>query len=173
MSMVSDLVIRPAVESDLDHIVRIYNHYVVHTPVTFDTRPFSVSDKRDWYMSFDPRGPHRLLVAVLRDKLAGYASSYELKSRPAYDTSVETTIYLDPQLTSKGIGSVLYSELMAQLVSIPNLHRAYSAIALPNDASVALHARLGFTYVGTFAEVGHKFDRYWDVVWYEKDLSGE
>ena len=171
--MTADLTIRPADDSDLASIVDIYNHYVVHSPITFDTRTFAVDDKRTWYESFDNDGTHRLLVAELGGRVSGYASSCGLKSRPAYDRSVETTIYLDPGAVGKGIGGALYSELIAQLASIPSLHRAYGAIALPNDASVALHAKLGFTYVGTFAEVGYKFDRYWDVAWYEKDLSGE
>ncbi len=52
------------------------------------------------------------------------------------------------------------------------MHRAYAGIAVPNEASIALHARLGFERVGTFSEVGFKFDRYWDVIWFERDCDG-
>jgi L-amino acid N-acyltransferase YncA len=53
---------------------------------------------------------------------------------------------------------------------VGNLHRAYAGVALPNDASVALHERLGFREVGTYVEVGRKFSRYWDVRWFERSL---
>ncbi|HBY24876.1 MAG TPA: GNAT family N-acetyltransferase, partial [Propionibacteriaceae bacterium] len=51
-----------------------------------------------------------------------------------------------------------------------DLHRAYALISLPNDASVALHERFGFSLAGTMREIGRKFDRFWDVAFYEKPL---
>ena len=86
--------------------------------------------------------------------------------------SVETTVYLDPAATGSGLGTLLYGTLIDRLVGDDRLHRAYGGIALPNDASVALHEKLGFEHVGTYREVGRKFGRYWDVAWFEKDLSG-
>ncbi len=163
--------VRAARAADLPGLVDIYNHYVVNTAVTFDTRPFSVDERHAWFDGFASDGIHRLLVAEADGRLAGYASSSALKARAAYDRSVETTIYLRPALTGSGIGGKLYGELISGLAGDPRLHRAYGAIALPNNASVALHERLGFSLVGTFAEVGFKFDRYWDVAWYEKDLA--
>ena len=81
-------------------------------------------------------------------------------------------MYLDPGVTGCGIGTELYSGLLTELDREPNLHRAYGGISLPNPASIALHRRLGFRHVGTFHEVGYKFDRYWDVARYERELAG-
>lgn len=163
--------VRPAVHADLPALVDIYNHYVLETPVTFDTEPFTVEARETWFSSFSENGPYRLLVAARGEVVRGYASSSCFKPRKAYDVSVETTIYLDPDAIGDGIGSALYGALMEQLVADARLHRAYGGIALPNDASVALHEKFGFQHVGTYREVGRKFDRYWDVAWYECDLD--
>lgn len=169
--MSADVSIRPAGLEDLPALVAIYNHYVSETAITFDTDPFSVDARRPWFDSFSESGRYRLLVADRQGAVAGYASSSCFKTRKAYDVSVETTIYLDPLAVGGGIGIALYGELLRELVAHPELHRAYGGIALPNDASVALHRKLGFEHIGTYREVGRKFGRYWDVAWYEKDLS--
>jgi phosphinothricin acetyltransferase len=92
--------------------------------------------------------------------------------KPAYDTSVEVTIYLAPDAGGCGVGTRLYKALFEALAD-EDLHRAYAGIAQPerNEASVRLHERFGFRHVGTYREVGRKFGRYWDVAWYEKELS--
>ena len=169
--MSADVSIRPGGLEDLPALVAIYNHYVSETAITFDTDPFSVDARRPWFDSFSESSRYRLLVADRQGAVAGYASSSCFKTRKAYDVSVETTIYLDPLAVGGGIGIALYGELLRELVAHPELHRAYGGIALPNDASVALHRKLGFEHIGTYREVGRKFGRYWNVAWYEKDLS--
>lgn len=164
--------IRSAVEGDLTALVRIYNHYVTGSHVTFDTEPFSVDERRSWFESFSPSGPHRLFVAELDSHAIGYASSKEFRPKRAYSRSVETTIYLDPEFVGRGIGRALLGTLLEALESEDGVHRAYGGIALPNPGSVALHERFGFELAGTFREVGHKFGKYWDVSWYERDCSG-
>ena len=164
--------VRFAESDDLNRLVEIYNHYVTETHITFDTEPFAVAQRIQWFNQFAQEGRYRLLVAEDDDEILGYASSTVFKPRVAYNTSVETTIYLDPERAGQGIGLQLYGELLEQLVAEESAHRAYGGVALPNDASVALHQKLGFKHVGSYHEVGFKFDRYWDVDWFEKDLSG-
>ena len=164
--------IRPAREADLPALVRIYNHYVATTHITFDTEPFSEAARRPWLDSFSARGPHRLFVTTLGGRPVGYASSSRFRPKPAYARSVETTIYLDPEFSGRGLGRPLYARLLDALEREPGVHRAYAGIALPNPASVALHERLGFARVGTFREVGFKFEKYWDVSWYERPAVG-
>jgi len=169
--MASDLLIRHAADGDLDPLVRIYNHYIENTAVTFDTTPFSVTERIAWFTSFSDEGPHRLLVAESGDEMRGFASSSPFKRRPAYSTSVETSIYLDPDALGSGVGTALFGGLIEALKADERLHRAYGGIALPNDASIALHEKFGYELAGTYREVGYKFDKFWDVAWYEKDLS--
>jgi len=163
--------IRQADSRDLNRLVEIYNHYVSETHVTFDVEPFAVAARTQWFTQFSDTGAYRLLVAELEDEVIGYASSTRFKTRPAYSTSVETTIYLDPLQVGNGFGEKLYSELLQQLQDEESVHRVYSGIALPNPGSVALHEKLGFVRVGSYHEVGFKFGKYWDVDWFEKDAS--
>ena len=161
--------LRPGAASDLPALVAIYDHYVEKTAITFDIEPFSVETRRPWFEQFAASGRYRLIVAEHQGEAIGYACSMRFRNKPAYDPSVETSIYLAPQWTGRGLGRKLYAELFAALAG-EDVHRAYAGITLPNAASVALHERVGFERVGLMREVGFKLGRYWDVVWYEKAL---
>jgi phosphinothricin acetyltransferase len=162
--------IRPIDPSDLPELTRIYNHYVLETPITFDVKPYTVEERRPWLDDFRPDGPHRCFVAEAEGRAVGWACTKQYRPKAAYDTSVETSIYLDPAVTGQGLGSRLYAALFESLADT-DLHRALGGVTLPNAASVALHRHFGFTSVGTFREVGRKLGRYWDVQWFEKDLT--
>jgi phosphinothricin acetyltransferase len=163
--------IRPGRRDDLPALAALYDHYVEHTAITFDTEPFGVLGRTAWLESFAETGPHRLLAAVERGTAVGYASSHTFRPKAAYAQTVETSIYLAPTATRRGLGRALYEALLALLRAEPGVHRACAGITLPNPASIALHERCGFVPVGTFREVGFKHGRYWDVRWYEKDLA--
>ena len=162
--------VRPGEAQDLPTLTQIYNHYVQHTVATFDIEPFSVEGRQEWLRQYAETGPHRLLVAEVDGAVAGYATSGAFRTKPAYARTVETTIYCDPQVTGRGVGSALYDALLHALVA-EGVHRVYAGIALPNAASEALHHRFGFRDVGTFSEVGHKHGRWVDVRWYERHLG--
>jgi len=163
--------IRAAQRGDLDAISRIYDHFIATSHVTFDTHPYDQPQRDAWFAQFEEVGRHRLLVAQCGDVLAGYASSKLFRPKPAYLTSVETTVYVSPDHARVGIGSTLMTALLDRIAA-GGVHRAYAGIALPNPGSIRLHERLGFRLVGTFHEVGHKLNRFWDVSWYEKALFG-
>jgi phosphinothricin acetyltransferase len=162
--------IRPASSRDVPRLAEIYDHYVRHTPVTFDIEPVTVEDRRVWLAQFSNVGPHRLFVAERDGVVLGYAGSHAFRAKRAYDTTVETTVYCAPEATGQGIGSALYTALFEALTG-EDLRLAVAGITLPNPASVALHRRFGFTLAGVMHEVGRKFGRYWDVAWYEKRLA--
>ncbi|MGV9889803.1 N-acetyltransferase family protein [Streptomyces sp. NPDC003395] len=163
--------VRPGVEADLEALTDLYNHYVRETPITFDTAVFTPEERRPWLLSHPEDGPYRLKVAADADtqEILGYATSSPYRAKPAYSTSVETTVYVAPGAGGRGVGTLLYEALFAALAG-EDLHRAYAGIAQPNEPSVRLHERFGFRHVGTYREVGRKFGRWWDVAWYEKEL---
>ncbi|MFJ8465579.1 GNAT family N-acetyltransferase [Streptomyces swartbergensis] len=167
----TEVQVRPGVEDDLEALTALYNHYVRETAITFDTAIFTPEERRPWLLSHPEDGPCRLMVATALDsqRILGYATSSPFRAKPAYATSVETTVYVAPHAGRRGIGTLLYKALFEAL-SGEDLHRAYAGIAQPNEASARLHERFGFRYVGTYQEVGRKFGRYWDVAWYEKPL---
>ncbi len=162
--------IRDACVADLPRLVAIYNHYVETSHVTFDSEPFSVDQRRHWLHGFATSGRYRLLVADIGDNVVGYASSQRLRPKPAYDCSVETTVYIAPGYERRGIGAALYQALLNSLRGT-DVHQAFAGIALPNRPSVALHERLGFRFVGSFPQAGLKFGRYWDIGWYVCQLD--
>jgi phosphinothricin acetyltransferase len=164
-----ECVIRPGRGPDLPALTAIYSHYVLHTPSTFDLQAATVQERAAWLAHYAEAGPHRIVVAERQGQVVGYATSSRLRPKPAYDTSVETSVYVAPGHTGQGIGTQLYAGLFAAIQG-EDLHRAYAAIAQPNEASVALHVRFGFHCIGVYHEVGRKFGRYWDVAWYEKAL---
>jgi phosphinothricin acetyltransferase len=167
----TEVQVREGVEADLEALTDLYNHYVRETPITFDTTIFTPEERRPWLLSHPVDGPYRLKVAVDADsqEILGYATSSPFRVKPAYVTSVETSVYVAPHAGRRGIGTLLYKALFEALAG-EDLHRAYAGIAQPNEASARLHERFGFRYLGTYREVGRKFGRYWDVAWYEKEL---
>lgn len=169
--MAAEIRIRPAERSDLPGLTELYNHYVVHTPVTFDLEPYTVERRAAWFEQFAASGRHRLLVAEADGggEVLGYAGTMRWRPKAAYDTTVETSIYCRPETAGKGIGSRLYAALFAAIAG-EDVRRIVAGYTLPNAASAALHARFGFRAVGVFAEVGRKFGRYWDVAWTERPL---
>ena len=165
-----EITIRRADSGDIAALTQIYNHYIIETHITFHTEPFAIGARTQWFTQFSETGPYRLLVGEVDGTVIGYASSTPFKARPAYRTSVETTVYLHPDHTGHGHGMRLLGALLDELAATDGVHRAYGGVALPNPASAALHESLGYKHVATYSEVGYKFDRFWDVIWYEKEL---
>ena len=162
--------VRVAVEDDLEALNAIYNQYIADTHYTFDLEPYTMDARREWFSHYSDTGRYRLLVAVREQRVIGYASSSRFRPKAAYGPSVETSIYLAPEAVGRGAGTRLYTELFNALEG-EDVHRAFAGIGLPNPGSIALHERFGFKRVGAFTEQGRKFDRYWDVAWYEKPLG--
>jgi phosphinothricin acetyltransferase len=164
--------IRPGRRADVPAILAIYNHYVRTTAITFDVEEVTLEARLAWFEHYAATGRHRLFVAEAEDgQPIGYATSSPFRPKAAYATSVETSVYVHPDAVGRGIGRALYDALFAALAG-EDVHRAYGGVALPNAASVALHHRLSFREVGVYREVGRKFDRWWDVAWFEKELPG-
>ncbi len=156
---------------DLPRLTQIYNHYILTTAITFDLEPFTVEQRRGgWFAKFSEAGRNQLFVAEADGEVLGYAGTTGFRDKRAYDTTVEMTVYCAPGATGRGIGTLLYSALFDVLKS-EDIRLAVAGITLPNDASIALHDRFGFRLAGVMHEVGRKFDRYWDVAWYEKLLG--
>jgi phosphinothricin acetyltransferase len=161
--------IRAGAATDLPRLTEIYNHYVIHTPVTFDVEPYSVEKRAAWVEQFGATGRYRLLVAEIDAVVAGYASTTRFRPKPAYETTVETSVYCAPEAIGQGIGTSLYSALFDSIAG-EDIHRIVAGYVLPNPQSESLHAKFGFKPVGIFRENGRKFGRYWDVMWVERAL---
>jgi phosphinothricin acetyltransferase len=159
--------IRLGTEDDLPQIVGILNYTAANSIATFDTRPVSVEERRDWFGQFSPVGPYRLLVAQRGNRVVGYACSHRYRDHEAFRETVEVSIALDASSRGQGVGTSLYRELFDCLAHEP-VHAALAGIALPNDASVALHRNFSFTEVGIFREYAVKNGQYISSIWMQR-----
>ena len=162
--------VRDATADDLPAIAAIYTHYTLRTTTTFNIEVRTPREWRDRFEADIVAGPYDLLVAVEAGAVVGFVETQRFRPKAAYDRSVELSVYVSPDAVGRGIGAALYGALFARIDSDPRFHRAFSIIALPNAASIALHDRFGFTYRGTLSEAGYKFGQYLDVAYYERAL---
>jgi phosphinothricin acetyltransferase len=157
--------LRRATTADAAAIAAIYNHYVANTIVTFEEEAVPEADMAGRIGETLAAGLP-WLVARENDRVLGYAYASKWKSRCSYRFSLETTVYLDHAATGRGLGTQLYTALIAEVRS-QGMHALIGGVALPNAASVALHEKLGFRNVARFREVGWKFGQWIDVGYWE------
>jgi phosphinothricin acetyltransferase len=161
--------VEAATPADLRAVAAIYAYYVLAGPATFDLVPPPPERWQEVLAHLHPAAGHHLLVARVDGDVVGWVKSGAHREKPAYATSVETSVYVAHGATGAGVGGALYRALFV-LLPAAGIHRAYAGITQPNPASVALHRRHGFRHVGTFTQVGRKFGRWWDVAWYERPV---
>jgi phosphinothricin acetyltransferase len=164
------ITVREATPEDLPIIAAIYTHYTLRTTTTFN---IEVRTPREWRERFDEHivsGPYLLLVAEREGTVVGFVETQRFRPKAAYDRSLEISIYVAPDEQGRGAGTTLFEVLFERLSGDPRFHRAFSIIALPNEASIALHQRFGFVHRGTLTEAGFKFGQYLDVAYYERPL---
>jgi phosphinothricin acetyltransferase len=152
--------IRSAAPGDAAAVAAIYNWYVENTVVTFEVEPVPADEMARRIETV--LAAHEWLVIARGDELLGFAYASRFRERAAYAHATESTIYLRHGLAGQGLGMRLYPELVRRTFARGYRH-LIGAIALPNDASVRLHEKLGFVKAGQLLRVGHKLGRWVDV----------
>lgn len=165
MNSLTPLQLRRAGTEDAARIAAIYNHYVADTVITFELDPVSVEEMAARVAEINAQGLP-WLVAESDNAVVGYAYASQWRARAAYRHSVESSIYLAPDVVGRGVGRALYAGLIAELRGL-DVHAVIGGAALPNPASVALHAALGFEQVAHFRETGYKFGQWVDVAYWQ------
>ncbi len=144
----------------------IYDEEVRTSVATFDTEPRGAAYLADKLAAAG--GGDIVLVAVRGDVVLGYAYSSPFRPRPAYAGTKEVSVYLASHARGLGVGTRLYEVLLGRLDAREDVHTEVAVVALPNEASEALHRRSGFRRVGVLEEVGFKLGRYVDTAWYQR-----
>lgn len=160
--------IRAGVAADAAGIAGIYNHYVRNTVVTFEEEPVTAAAMAR-RMEAVRSASLPWLVAVEDASILGYAYATRWRPRSAYRFSAEITVYLAPDRGGRGLGTMLYGRLFP-LLEEQRIHAVMGGIALPNEASIALHEKFGCRKVAHFEAVGFKFDRWVDVGYWQRIL---
>ncbi len=152
--------IRPFDIKDIKVLLDIYNYYVLNTIVTFDIKALSLETFTEKVNHINAKYP--FIVFEENGNILGYAYGSKWRPKPAYNHTVESTVYVKHGEHGKQIGSKLYAELLS-LLKQENYHVVLGGLTLPNEASVKLHEKFGFKQVAHFKEVGKKFDKWLDV----------
>lgn len=161
-------IVRPATAADAAALARIYNHFIAHTIVTFEEEPVTAGEMARRVDEVQAASLPWLVVEA-GAVVAGYAYASKWRVRRAYRFSAEVTVYLAPDQGGRGLGTALYTRLLDDLRA-RGVHAVLGGIALPNDASIALHEKLGFRKVAHFEQTGFKFARWIDVGYWQRLL---
>ena len=159
--------IRPARVTDAEALRQIYNLEVTTSTVTFDIEPRSLADQERWIV--ERSGAHVVLVGEAEGAVVGFASLSPYRDRPAYRTSVESSVYVHRDAHGRGIGKALMTELV-RTARDHGFHAMFARIVAEHEASLALHRAVGFEQVGHEREVGRKFGKWLDVIVMERLL---
>ena len=155
--------IRVARREDLQQLLDIYNYEVVHGVATLDLQPKSLEEWGRWFDAHNIKN-HPLLVAEQAGRVAGYACLSPYRSKEAYRSTVELSIYIGPDFRRQGVATALMEAILREARQDPETHTVVSVITDGNEASRKLHEKFGFTYSGAIREVGMKFGAYQDIL---------
>jgi phosphinothricin acetyltransferase len=156
------LTIRDAAPADLDAINAIYNHYVATSTCTYDRDPRSDEDAARWLAAHDDAHPATVAIDPAAGDVIGWAALSPFRPRWGYRFTVEDSVYVRADRHGRGVGGALLADLVARARALGH-HAILAIVSAEQDASVRLHARAGFTSVGTLSQVGHKFGRWLDL----------
>jgi L-amino acid N-acyltransferase len=162
--------IRDATLDDLSEILRIYNDVVATSTAIYADRPATLSERREWFDARKARG-YPVLVADEGGAILGFSSFGDWRGAWAgYRHTVEHSVHVDAARRGAGVGGRLL-EALFPLARAMNMHVMIGAIDAANEGSLRFHERLGFERVAHFREVGHKFDRWLDLVFVQRFLD--
>ncbi len=173
--MIDDISIRFAKPEDAKELLKIYAYYVTDTAISFETE---VPSEEEFKLRIEEvLKSYPFIVACKDDEILGYAYLHSFVGRKAYELSAETTIYLNPDKKKMGIGKKLYF-VLEDIAKAQNITNLYSCIGYVdkedeylNNNSVQFHEHIGFRMVGKFENCGHKFGRWYHMVWMEKIIG--
>ena len=153
---------------DAKAIRDIYAPYVLNTTITFEYEVPTIEEMENRIKKTIEHYPY--LVAVINDKVVGYAYASTFKGRRAYDWACELSIYVDMNVRGQGVGKCLYNELF-QYLNLMNMKGLYACLGYPNEASEKFHQSFGFKTIGHFQKCGYKFNQWIDMIWMEKHIG--
>jgi len=157
-------------ESHAAPILSIFNEAIANSTAIYDYKPRTMETMRTWFET-KARGNYPVIGARDDDGvLMGFASYGSFRAWPAYKYSVEHSVYVDTRFRGRGVGRRLL-EAVIEAARQQDYHVLVGGIDASNQASIALHERLGFTHCGTIRQAGFKFGRWLDLSFYELILA--
>ncbi len=162
------MIVRDAVDGDLEAVARIYNDAVANTTAIWNETLVDLDDRRRWAAARTAAG-FPVLVAEIDGRVAGYGSFGDFRAFDGYRHSCEHSVYVDTDFRRRGVARALMPALEERARRLDK-HVMIAGIEAGNAASIALHTEFGFVEVGRLPQVGRKFERWLDLVFMEKIL---
>ena len=162
--------IRQATAADIPIILEIFNDNIVNSTAIYMYKEQTLQQRMEWFEKKQQAG-EPLFVYIENDDVAGYATYGPFRAYPAYQYTVEHSVYVHKNHYKKGIASKLMSELI-EYATKQEVKTMVGCIDKDNEPSIRIHEKLGFTYSGTIRNAGYKFNRWLDLVFYQLDLQG-
>lgn len=161
--------LRDAAEHDLAGLVAIYNEVIATSTAVYSSTPVTVEDRRQWWRARVTAG-FPVLVARDESGIAGFSTFGEFRTWPGYRFTVEHTVHVRADRRGSGVGTKLVGALFPRAAALGK-HMMIAGVDGANTASIRFHERLGFAQAGCLREVGHKFDRWLDLVFLQRRIG--
>lgn len=162
--------VRDAHEADMPAVQAIYAHYVRQSLATFEYEVPTLEQMLERRRAVLALGAC-YLVASTDERIVGYGYAGMYRTRAGYLYTLEDSIYVAPDAQQRGVGTALLAAVIAHCERGPWRQLIAVIGDSANAGSIALHARAGFTHVGTHRAVGFKLGRWVDTVEMQRPLG--
>ncbi|KGE13319.1 GNAT family N-acetyltransferase [Sphingobacterium deserti] len=146
------LVYRDASHSDLKQIVAIYNTTIASRLVTADTEEVSLESRESWFAAHNPEQRPLWIVENENKETVGWVSFQSFYGRPAYNGTVEISIYLSPEMRGLGYGKQILNDSIGRAPQL-GIKTLLAFIFAHNEPSLQLFYKTGFTDWGDFPRI--------------------
>jgi phosphinothricin acetyltransferase len=161
--------IRDADESDLPGLLAIYNDVIATSTAVYSYLPVTLEDRAQWWRARVGQG-YPVLAAVNESGVQGFSTFGDFRAWPGYRFTVEHSVHVRADCRGQGVGKELVKALFPRAEALGK-HVMIAGVDAANDASIRFHERLGFEKAGHLREVGHKFDRWLDLVFLQRWIA--
>ncbi|HHR7575350.1 TPA: N-acetyltransferase family protein [Staphylococcus aureus] len=161
--------IRCAKKEDLNAILAIYNDAIINTTAVYTYEPQTIDERIAWFET-KQRNHEPIFVFEENGSVLGFATFGSFRPWPAYQYTIEHSIYVDASARGKGIASQLLQHLIVE-AKAKGYRTLVAGIDASNEASIKLHQKFNFKHAGTLTNMGYKFDYWLDLAFYELDLK--
>jgi phosphinothricin acetyltransferase len=158
--------IRDAEEGDLPGLLDIYNDVIATSTAIYSYVPVTLEDRAQWWRARREQG-YPVLVAVDDSGVVGFSTFGDFRAWPGYRFTVEHSVHVRADRRGQGVGKELVQALFPRAATLGK-HVMIAGVDAANAASIRFHERLGFERAGLLREVGHKFDRWLDLVFLQR-----
>jgi phosphinothricin acetyltransferase len=164
------MIIRTVSTDDLPAILDIYNEAVLNTTASYDYQPHTLAQRTVWFQQHADQGLPIIVVVDAAGTVVGWGSLSKFREKIGYQYTVEHSLYIHADYRGQGIGRRLLLALVEAARALGK-HAIVGGVDSSNTVSQRLHESCGFQQVAHFRQVGYKFDRWLDILFYQRILT--